>query len=454
MRKMTVGDKELVLSPDQDRAVDACLAALTVPKSEAVLAGAAGSGKTTVLNAILQEAKGLYLQFLAPTGKAALRVKEQTGRVCKTIHSAIYGTVDEQQDTSSVTAAKGQSKLVFGELRPPKGCGPRTLVVVDEASMVDATLANNLRKMVFEAGGRILWCGDHEQLAPVGGKWGCDLQNPTAKLTKVHRQALESPVLELATLIRQGKGGTFTNWGEDCQRREDQTVADAVAWAEDKAQGDVLAELVGQDPPTRVMLTWTNRVRAQANRLTRKSRGYEPSTLLVGETLVCLLNNHALGVMNGSLIDVKSVEPHPLTSKVLGVEVLLVNGRYLVIPSTFDKADRTRSDTQVVREAWSPLWAPMRPKFPGQETTAQLMSRVGISWTDLRYLRNTVVKQKFVGTYGYCLTVHKSQGSQWQEVAFLSCPSFRRNSDAAFKKRLTYTAITRASETFIAFVLN
>ena len=55
--------------------------------------------------------------------------------------------------------------------------------------------------------------------------------------------------------------------------------------------------------------------------------------------------------------------------------------------------------------------------------------------------------------WGYCLTVHKSQGSQWDEVGFISCPSFRGCEDAEFKRRFTYTAVTRAAERFTAFML-
>jgi exodeoxyribonuclease-5 len=446
VRKITVGDRELVLSPDQDQAVDAVLAALSKPRTEAVLAGAAGSGKTTVLNAVLSEAKGLHVLFLAPTGKAALRVSQQTGEPCRTIHSAIYGTVDEDEESNI---------LKFGELRPPKGVTSATLVVVDEASMVDTSLADNLRKMVFSVGGRILWCGDHEQLAPVSGEWGCDLQNPTAKLTQVHRQALDSPVLELATLIRQGRGGTFTNWGDECQRLRNQTVAMAVDWAEERRENEqMLYSFAGdEEPPSRVMLTWTNRIRAQANRLTRERRGYAAGTVEVGETLVCLLNNHDLGVMNGTLIEVKTVRRHTRLSAICQQDVLSINSKYWVIPGAFDVMDRDKSDTQIARKAWAPLWAPSRPKWAGQETASQLMARTGLTWGELRKLRDFTVRRMTVATYGYCLTVHKSQGSQWQEVAFLSCPSFRRNKDTAFKKRLTYTAVTRASERFLAFVL-
>jgi exodeoxyribonuclease V len=462
-RTMTLPDgRVLTLDPSQDAAVTAVLAALTQPGSEATLAGAAGTGKSTCVNAIEDAWQGHIIR-LAPTGKAAKRGQEVTGKVWNTIHSAIFKAVEEKAGTGN-----RREELVFGEPAPPKGCGPRTLVIVDEASMVNRKLADELRKQVFKVGGRILWVGDHEQLPPVEGVWGARLDRPTARLDVVHRQALESPVLELATLIRTGRSAQFSRWGEEV-RRIDATIESAVEWMEESRAVDALLGFASEGEaealtPSRVLLTWTNKVRCRANSITRGKRGYEREEVQAGETLICTFNNHDLGVMNGEIIEVLKVEPCPEMTRCLGVFVQWVTmeeqgrqKRFLVVPETFDSFHPRKSERQVLRDAWKPLWASKKPRplrdgtLP--ENVYDLLNRMDWSWEELRLWRDRCRAYQLQCTWGYCLTVHKSQGSEWQEVGFISCPAYRNNEDQDFKRRFVYTAVTRASERFTAFML-
>ena len=181
----TPAGERLTLDPSQDRAVDTILAALAQPRSEATLAGAAGCGKSVLMAVVQAEWKGNVL-LLAPTGKAVNRLAETTGETVTTIHSAVFRAVEERESDGR------QSALVFGEPATPRGVSRRTLVIVDEASMVNERLAAVLRQVCFLVGARILWVGDHEQLPPVEGRWGARLDQPTACLEQVHRQALES----------------------------------------------------------------------------------------------------------------------------------------------------------------------------------------------------------------------------------------------------------------------
>jgi exodeoxyribonuclease-5 len=421
----------LTLSPDQTVAMEQVLKVLRGPRPEAVLAGAAGTGKTTTMSHVLR-AWGGHVLFLAPTGKAAVRLSEQTGVKARTIHSAVYGEPEE------VERQRGSRKenLKFGEPHAPEGCGPGVLVVVDEASMVNVEIARHVREVVLGTGAALLWVGDHEQLPPVEGGWGVALHNPTARLTMVHRQALESPVLELATLIREGKGGAFARWGGDCTRTAITQVDEAVAWAEEA-------------PADRVLLTWTNAVRTKANRRTRKVRGYT-SPLVAGEKVICTYNNHGLGFLNGETFTVESVEPHDVLTRVLGQPIVWVKfegkpTRVLMAPSVFDAYRPRASDRMMFEFVWSPLMK--------KDGAAALMQEHGIGAEEVRTLRSLVYDFALMGTYAYCLTVHKSQGSQYPEVGFVSCPNFRSQEDRDFKRRLTYTAVTRAQRVFRAFTL-
>jgi exodeoxyribonuclease-5 len=421
----------VTLSPDQAEALEIVLSRLP-NGGEAVLAGAAGTGKTTVMEHVLARWPG-HVMFLAPTGKAAVRLAEQVQRPARTIHSAIYGAAEENERVKGTR----RENLKFGEPRCPEEVGPGTLVVVDEASMVNTSLANDVRNQILASGGSLLWVGDHEQLPPVEGGWGVPLHNPTARLTVVHRQALESPVLELATLIREGRGGSFKRWGGEASVQPITAVKEAVDWAEGKADD-------------RILLTWTNAVRTKANRLTREARSLPRKQIVVGERLICTFNNHGLGFMNGETFTVESVEDCVSLTTALGQRVTWVKfhgkaHRVLMAPETFDTYHPYRSDRQLFRDVWGPLFS--------REGAAALMQTNGWTVETLRQWRSAVSDFSLMGTWAYCITVHKAQGSQYPEVGFVSCPKLRSMDDGDFRRRLSYTAVTRAQVRFRAFTL-
>ena len=435
-----INGTEISLSLDQEQALAVCMDELTA-NGEAVLAGAAGTGKTTVMRAVLEGWDGSVM-FLAPTGKAAVRLSESTQQSAKTIHSAIFGAVQEERDEED-----GKEILTFGELHAPEGCGPSTLVVVDEASMVSAGLGEQLREALGQVGAKVLWVGDHEQLPPVDGKVGVDLANATAKLTTVHRQALESPVLEFATMIRENRMREFDNWGGDVTKQL-VSVQQAAAWR--------------GDDDSRVLLTWTNKVRKQANGIIRAGRSLQPGVASVGETLICTFNNHDLGIMNGETFEVESIREHEDLSAICGQSVVWVKpvGRtreFIMAPESFDaykqdtyNPNRAMSDRNVYRAVWANL-------FQRGDGLEDMLEDANISMGRFKAIKNEAMEWGVQGTWGYCLTVHKSQGSQWNEVGFMSCPGFRRTGGFLSlddKKRMLYTAVTRAESRLHIFTLN
>ena len=430
----TLPAAEIILSPDQTAALDALFVALRGPNREAVLAGAAGTGKTTLMRAVLSQWGG-DVTLLAPTGKAARRLSEVVGQSASTIHGALYAQVEEQRDEKT-----RRERLVFGDR---KGLGEGGLVVVDEASMVDASLAADVRAACTAHGSTLLWVGDHEQLPPVSGTWGVPFDRPTACLTQVHRQALESPVLDLATCIREARASTFSRWTDAdgaCSRVAITRLDDAVAWAEEAAD--------------RVLLTWTNRVRVHGNNLTRARRGLPLRALVAGENVVVTFNSHALGIMNGETFTVTRVEPCEELSLAIERTVLWawlegMERPVLVCPDGFDGHIRTgESERAFNRSLWAPIWQRER------EDILPVMERAGWDWDDLRAWRNRANARVVQCTYGYVLTAHKAQGSQYPTVGFVSCPSLRTHADHDFVRRLTYTAVTRAQDTFRAFSLS
>lgn len=175
-----------------------------------VLAGYAGTGKSTIARYIIEHLNVANTYTLAYTGKAAhvLRQKGNTGS--DTIHSKLYKCVEDKETGDLKFELDYETPLRFSPL-----------VVIDEYSMINTELLNDLLRMAK----KVLFLGDPFQLPPVVGKNNLE---PDYVLTEVHRQALESPVLRAATLVRQGddvpfgvmegKEGTFShfkkeNWG-------------------------------------------------------------------------------------------------------------------------------------------------------------------------------------------------------------------------------------------------
>ncbi len=162
-----------------------------------ILTGGPGTGKTTTLKGIitLLESYGERVLLAAPTGRAAKRISELTGREARTLHRLL-----EVQWTE-------EDELVFA--RGEKNPLDADAVVVDEMSMVDTLLFENLLR-AMPSGCRLIMVGDCDQLPAVGaGRVLGDLidskQLPTVQLTQVFRQAMESHIVKNAHRIVAGE---------------------------------------------------------------------------------------------------------------------------------------------------------------------------------------------------------------------------------------------------------
>jgi len=251
------------------------------------------------------------------------------------------------------------------------------------------------------------------------------------------------------------------------KRHANATLAQAVAWVEEGYESSLLLAFASLEERQecknagRILLTWTNTVRALVNKMIREGRGYPPEHVQKGETLMCTFNNHGIGLMNGETIDIHKTEVCEPLSNCLDAVVQWVwevdTGRkFLVLPQAFDRTHPQLSDRAIFREAWRTLWAKKVPDDPKDESASKLMKRMAWGWEDLIEWRERAKKHSIQATWGYCRTVHKSQSQQWGGVGFISCPAFR-NSDkltAEDRKRLQYTAVSRAESEFSAFMLN
>ncbi len=186
------GPDGVVLTADQAAAVSTCLTA-----GVSVLTGGPGTGKSTTVRALVArlEAAGLEVALCAPTGRAAKRLEELTGRVATTVHRLLEARPDED----------GGFRFRFGAAERL----PLDAVVVDEASMLDTWLAARLVAAVPDRA-RLVLVGDADQLPSVGpGDVLRDVVRsgvvPVAELREVHRQAADSRIVALARAVLTGE---------------------------------------------------------------------------------------------------------------------------------------------------------------------------------------------------------------------------------------------------------
>ena len=172
-----------------------------------ILTGGPGTGKTTTLNAIIElfERRDATIQLAAPTGRAAKRMTELTGREAKTIHRLL-----------EVEWANDNKKSFARNERNPLEC---EVIIVDEASMLDSLLFESLLH-ALKISTRIILVGDTDQLPSVSaGNVLNDILSSgvysSVTLKKVFRQAMESTIIANAHAIINGERSDLSNKSKD-----------------------------------------------------------------------------------------------------------------------------------------------------------------------------------------------------------------------------------------------
>lgn len=378
-----------------------------------ILGGYAGTGKTTTVREVVNAAQGDVI-ILTPTGKAALRAVEATGHYATTIHRWIYKPFQNDK-----TGRVGFRRRELDEIeRPSSG-----LIVLDESSMVGIDLWNDVKDVCEKLRLNILCVGDMFQLPPVVGSFSpLTLDVPTERkvvLTEVHRQALDSPILAAATLIRQGN------------------VKDALAMLPHLDPEDALPEIDRVSKDGGVTICFTNQTRNVLNFDIRKRRGY-PDDLQKGEPILVLKNNHTLGMMNGEVATIREVLGSTSSIRIKdwrskqempsvyhavmledGRQVLLcheeVHGRIPLMPSiAIDGSLKSTIESEEERNNIPAMIIPLASQD------------------------HPVINANL----GYALTCHKAQGSEWDEVlVYLESRISLKEEEGM---RWLYTAVTRA----------
>lgn len=383
-----------VLSDDQRTALDVIMRAMRDPsRTEFVLGGLAGTGKTTIVRTLIREC-GRRASVVAPTAKACVALARR-GTAAITIHSAIYNFKGIR--TSQDEEGRQRQDLDFEakELRASKI--DRDVCICDEASMVTLPVANDLRRFAKF----ILWVGDHGQLPPVGADPGI-MTRPDVRLEKIHRQAAGSGILAVAHEVRVSNARLYDLANQYVHG--DSTDGSVEVRECFSTYG---AAEIALDTKADVVLVARNDTRAAINRAIRRGRGIQDDTVAqVGEVLVGLRNAYKAGVMNGEIYTVVHVGEGDEQSVSLGL--------------------RDSAGAIVYVQAW-------RGSF-------------GKSKFDLNDAEQAVGDDMVLLDYAYALTVHKAQGSEWNKVLVVDEVVDRVTWD---NRRWAYTAATRAAKSLL-----
>ncbi len=388
-------------------------------KNEVVLTGAAGTGKTTAIKELLSTWEHGYT-LLAPTGRAARRLSEVTGKSASTIHSAIFNPPEEGED----------GEPIFKKVRR---MGGRThLVVVDEASMIGDYLYSAIHRAVLP-GTRILFVGDGNQVLPIGEATAIDWSKPDIKLTTIHRS--ENGIAQFCNAIL----GLSSK--EEFYKLLNEVKLNSYLGVSIK---DIRAELPSVWKATsldRMLIVPTNALRLVVNDAVRIRRNFPKGVAVVGDHLLVRSNNQKTNLWNGTLVEIQQFHTEDSEvpehyREITGINENNESFRCFVVPDEF-QADATTF--RISRREDSKEW---KRRLASREI-------VGARWTPEldfiadKYLVGPAANSLHVN-YGYALTIHAAQGGEANEVGIIwdAFWMLDKNFDAA--KRLFYTAASRA----------
>lgn len=366
------------------------------PQQPFVLAGYAGTGKSTlmaILRKLLARKKTSWkVAFTSFTGKAsqvlAQKLQQQQAvfdqdRI-STLHSFLYEPI---MQNGQITSWIRKDKFDY------------QLLVIDEASMVNEDIWQDVR----QTGLPVLAVGDHGQLPPINSNFSL-MDRPNFVLESIHRQAAASKIHEVAWLARSNGEIPVKKFSSKVQKFNIQS-SEAQVLIDDffqTYQNDTL------------FLTGFNRSRVGINNSIRAASWRNPERPEPGDKVVCLKNDWEMGVFNGLIGYIKTIEVAvQKKNEILSYQVEIT-----------DDQDNLLYRGLIAAQQFN------------QEKT----------------LNFSLEEQRQIGQlfdYGYALTVHKAQGSQALKAVVIEERS-QHMSESDWQRWL-YTAVTRAEEELYIF---
>ena len=371
-----------------------------------IVGGYAGTGKTTLLAFLRKEIKVAYpnlsVALVTYTGKASslLKSKMESNYVdlsrdfIGTIHSLIY-KAQVRWDK------KLNCHVIIGwKLKTPDEVY-YDLIIIDEGSMVSKEIWDDLQKLEKP----IIVMGDHGQLPPIGDSFNL-MEHPHFKLNEIHRQALNSPIILLSKFVRDNgyipfntvfsKGVFKISWNHNkCKELWDSLIFDENI----------------------IVLCAFNSTRCELNSTIRNKLDFKEKIPCPSERIICLQNDHVRGIMNGQIATLIWIMPEGQDLYRMTLNVDGYND-YFEAGAVSDKC-------------FGQVTYTMYDKSEAGKKQYNYAVKKGIA--PINYF-----------DYGYAISVHKSQGSEWNKVVLFEQRT--KHWDDQYYARWLYTAITRAKE--------
>lgn len=360
-----------------------------------VISGYAGTGKTTLVKFIISalDVSKDKVAYVSYTGKAAEVLRKKGNPNAMTLHRLLYDSFPRQGG---------------GFIRVPKKYLGYTIIVVDEVSMVPKSMIDMLLKhKVF-----VIFLGDPFQLPMIDKNESHDLlERPHVFLDQIMRQAEESEIIRLTMKIRNEETIDYNEGNEVIVAPKGSLVTGHLTWADQ-------------------IITATNATRISINNQVRNLLGYK-GLLQDGERVICLRNywDDISNSGNGALVNgTTGIIKNPFESFIdAPFYVKMKNHRMPTIQGTFIADDDevyscVDMDKHMIEKG--------EPFLDWRESYAlgRLKMKIG-----------DIVPRQFA--YGYAITCHKSQGSEWDKILVIE-ESFPF--DKKEHARWLYTAATRA----------
>lgn len=426
------------------------------PHSAFLLKGYAGTGKTSLVSALIQAAPAMQIKtlLLAPTGRAAKVLSGYSHQPAFTIHKKIY--VTETDPAGIMRTMMAQNKYSY------------TLFIVDEASMIGAgadgdwgsrrSLLEDLIRFVQEGNHcRLLLIGDTAQLPPVGMSESnalnadylislADMKLFQCELTEVVRQECRSGILHNATLIRK-QITTMGDYDEVQLPLFDISACSDVV----RVYGDNLEEVLNKEyadaaPENVVFVTRSNKRANLFNQEIRNRVFFREEMVSAGDYLMIVKNNYfwldgngALSfIANGDIVEIMSARNQ---QELYGFHFIDATLRFIDYPDMDTIDSKLLLDTLVSES----------PSLTSEESK-RLYNAVSADYDSIpnRNARLRAVKRDpyynaLQVKFAYALTCHKTQGGQWP-VVFLDQGYVTDEMMTKDYLRWLYTAFTRAEQ--------
>ena len=382
---MAIDLGQVQLSDDQKKAHDFIIDGLKAKKKVLTLGGYAGTGKTTLIYYIVNTLRKEQPQM-------SIAYCAFTGKAATVLMDKIVKGEDCDDYIGTIHS------LIYSPILNPFGLlmGFRRkdkldydLIIVDEASMVNEEIFKDLKKYNIP----LVCVGDHGQLPPVKSTFNL-MENPMVKLEQIQRQAIGNPIIELSMLARNGeyiKPGLYAN-----DKGKVEKITNFKIIYDKKDIFDYL------------LLSGTNATRLRMNDFIRRRKGIPDDSIpKVGETIICLKNNFKEGLYNGLTGRLEKISPH---------------GKHW-FSVVVDIGDEFPYTGNILRQ-----------QFGKMKTIREVK---GLKYKDIGDLFD----------YGYCLTVHKAQGSESDKVILFDERVWGMEDKEYY--RWLYTGITRAKKELI-----